>query len=260
MKRSIDEIKKRHGEIIEILSNNPDASIKELSKRLKISELTVRRDLEKLQQNGFLQRIRGGAIIKQNKGEVITVSYENKDGKNLSQKQLIAKKAIEFVNEGDTVFINAGTTSLEVIRLLKDKKVTILTNNAMAISVFTNGSKASLILTGGEFNEKNMSYFGQMASATINMMYASICILGINGITANEGLTTAYYPETMVNMEFMKRCRGKVIVIADGSKVGKTYSFETASSSDIDYLVTDSTANTAQLNSIRSKGVEVIIA
>lgn len=160
----------------------------------------------------------------------------------------------------DSVFINAGTTSLEVIKILLDMRVTILTNNSMATSLRTEKSKATLILTGGEYNATNRSFTGQLALSLIEMAYASVCILGINGVTAEKGLTTAFYPETMVNIEFMKRSKGKTIVIADGSKIGKTYSFKTAPMEEVNILVTDSSAEAGELSKIKELGTEVIIA
>lgn len=239
---------------------DPELSLKQLSEMFQVSELTIRRDLIKLQKSGHLKMEGGVIVVNENEEETSTVSYEKKFGKNLAQKQKIARKAVQFVNEGDSVFINAGTTSLEVIKILLDMRVTILTNNSMATSLRTEKSKATLILTGGEYNATNRSFTGQLALSLIEMAYASVCILGINGVTAEEGLTTAFYPETMVNIEFMKRSKGKTIVIADGSKIGKTYSFKTAPMEEVNILVTDSSAEAGELSKIKELGTEVIIA
>ena len=175
------------------------------------------------------------------------------------QKQQIAHYIASLVSENDTVFLNAGTTTLEIIKAINSKKVIIVTNNALACTV-VDGTAASLISTGGEFSPQNKSFTGIMAVQLVQKMCAQVCILGVNGISSSEGITTSNYMETMINDEFLKHCKGKKIVAADGSKIGKTFNFISAPLTAIDLVVTDSSADPEALQAIQANGIQIVLA
>ena len=258
MKQSLVEIRLRQDKILHKINEAGSVKVSELSELLNVSELTIRRDLADLGEKGLIERFHGGAKIA-SKNSTESYGFLSKNEMNQRQKKAIARTTAKLISDGGYIFVNAGTTTLEIIRCLLDKEITIVTNNAPACNMFSD-SKANLISTGGEYNKRNRSYSGPLATEMINHIYASACILGINGITASDGMTTAYYPETMINNDFISRCRGNVIVAADSSKIGKTYNFTTASFSDIDYLITDNDADKGELAKIEKLGVKIIIA
>lgn len=258
MKQKKSIIIERRHKILSLFSEHEDLHVSDLSKLLGVSELTIRRDLDALAGEGLIQRIHGG-------GRIMTDSYPEPpvfSDKHLigqQQKHDIAVYISSLVNDGDTVFLNAGTTTMQVINQIKDKHIVIVTNNALACTVMDHCA-ASLISTGGEYNQHNQSYTGLMAASILQKMNASICILGVNGISADNGITTSNYMETMINEEMLKRCRGKRIAAADSSKIGKVFNFSTSHISNIDILVTDSGADSRELQKIRDAGVKVILA
>lgn len=259
MKQGVLGIQQRHSKIIAILEQEKQAFVSDLSRRLGVSDITTRRDLDRLEENGLIERFHGGAKLIFREFEEDDISYDMKGLSNPKQKRAIAQIAAGLITDGDVLFINAGTTTLSFIQEIKDMNVLIITNNAPASMILANG-QAQLISTGGEYNKKNRSYTGELAANLLNMMYSDKCILGVNGINNLEGITTYRYLETRINDQMIKRCKGKVIVLADGSKVGKTCSFQSANITAIDILITDSTADPQELDSIRSKGIQVIIA
>ncbi|MEG1806462.1 MAG: DeoR/GlpR family DNA-binding transcription regulator, partial [Clostridia bacterium] len=205
-----------------------------------------------------LIRFHGGASLKPQVSDE-SPKFKSKESMNYSQKVQIAKVVASLINDNDTVFINAGTTTFEVIRELSKKPIKIITNSVPAPSLFEN-SPSRLISTGGEFNAKNQSFTGDLATSIVNKIYASACVLGVNGFSSTDGITTADYLETMINELFLKRCKGLKIVAADGSKIGKTFCFTSASLSYIDILVTDSSANRDELAKFKELGIKIIIA
>lgn len=256
MKQSVATVRKRQQKILDLFSHEENLGVTELSQRLGVSELTIRRDFIYLESKGLIRRYHGGAQKVDNPNQQI-VRYDDKHTQHLDAKRRIALKAISLIEVRDTIFINGGTTTMEVIKLLIDKEVTIVTNHVAAFSLFE-GSTATLLCTGGEYNSVTKTYSGPLASSFLEKMIANVCILGVNGITLQEGITTAYFQETLVNEEFIKRTRGSVIVVADGSKIGKTYGFNSAPIGKIDLIITDSSADRQELEKLRLAGVTVI--
>ena len=258
VKQSQNVIIERRHHIMGLLAQNCHLRVSDLSEILSVSEITVRRDLGYLANEGLLYRVHGGARLASETDPPLPL-YEDKHKSRQLQKQEIAKSIANLIDDGDTVFLNAGTTTMEVIRLIKEKNVVIVTNNALASTVM-HDCNATLISTGGEYCPRNQSYTGPMATSLMQRINASLCVLGVNGITAEDGITSSNYMETLINEEMLRRCRGKCIVAADSSKVGKVFNFASAPISCIDLLVTDSGIDPVHLNKFKDVGLEVVLA
>lgn len=257
MKQSLATVRKRQQKILDYFEHENSLGVTYLSEKLGVSELTIRRDFIYLESKGLIKRFHGGA----EKVEALNhgiVNYDDKHTQHLETKRKIAQSVISFVADKDTIFINGGTTTMEVIKLLIDKNITIVTNHVAAFTFFEQ-CNAKLLCSGGEYNPVTKSYSGPLATCFLDKMVANICILGVNGITMQEGITTAYYQETLVNEEYINRTNGLVIVVADGSKIGKTFGFNTAAISKVDILVTDPSADKIELDKLRDSGVKVIL-
>lgn len=258
MKQSQATVRRRHQKILEYFKNETSLSVKDLSERLKVSDLTVRRDLDGLANKGLIKRFHGGARVIDSR-VLDTPEYDNKNILYHDIKVAIAKVVASYIKDGDTVFLNGGTTTFEIIKYIKDRSITIVTNHAIAYSLVGGNCRASLLCTGGEYSPKTKSYSGLLATTLINKLFANICILGVNGVTFNEGLTSAYYPEILINEEFINRTNGLKIIAADGSKLGKVFGFTSASIDNIDILITDSSADPEELAKLRKSHIEIIL-
>lgn len=257
MKQSQATVKRRHQKILDYFKIETSMSVKDLSERLKVSDLTIRRDLDSLTEKGLVKRFHGGA--KAIDSSVLdTPEYDNKNILHHDKKVAIAKVVARYLKDGDTVFVNAGTTTYEIIKVIRDKNVTIVTNHAIAYSLVDN-CKATLLSTGGEYSQKTRSYSGLLATTLISKMFANICILGVNGITLNEGVTSAYYPEILINKEFINRTSGLRIIAADGSKLGKVFGFTSTNINNIDIIITDTSANPEEVAKLRNANIEIIL-
>lgn len=256
MKQSLATVRKRQQQILEYFNQENNLGVSELSDRLGVSELTIRRDFSYLEKKGLITRYHGGAQKVDNPNLKI-LNYDEKHTQNFEIKRKIAEATTALIKEQDTLFINGGTTTIEVIKLLSNRDITIVTNHVEAFTICNDG-KAKLICTGGEYNPVTKSYSGLLATSFLDKMVAKVCILGVNGITKQEGITTAYYQETLVNEEFINRTNGTVIVVADGSKIGKTFGFSTAPIHKIDIIITDSTADKQELGKLRACGIRIV--
>lgn len=228
----------RQSMIVDLIKRDGLVTVESLSKKLDVSVITIRRDLSVLEETGVLERTHGGAVFA--KPIEREFNYSEKDRFNKEQKERIGKTAAALVEDGDTVFINSGSTTYQVIRFLEDKKdVHIVTNNAAAVADFGGRPGVELILTGGVFRHQSNCLIGDFAMNTVNMVVASKIIMGVDGMSFKEGLTSPVYQEAGITKAMIDRTQGQVICVADFSKIGKVTNFVTAPLSVVDILVTD---------------------
>jgi len=228
----------RQSMIVDLIKRDGLVTVESLSKKLDVSVITIRRDLSVLEVTGVLERTHGGAIF--TKPIEREFNYSEKDRLNKEQKESIGKAAAALVEDGDTIFVNSGSTTYQVIRFLDGKKdVHIITNNAAAVADFGGRPGVELILTGGTYRHQSNCLIGDFAINTVNMIVASKIIMGVDGMSFSEGLTSPVYQEAGITKAMIDRTQGQVICVADSSKIGRVTNFVTAKMNVVDTLVTD---------------------
>ena len=257
MKQSRETIEQRHRRILELLMDGAPHSTNDLAAACGTSAITIRRDLAFLAEKNLIEKRHSTAIILQKSGPV--APFSDRALSHNREKELIGTYAAKLVPQNGVLFCNSGTTVLEVIKRCRGKNITVISNNA-SISSLLQDSACEFICTGGEYSDSTKSYVGEYATFILQKSYANICILGVNGVSATYGLTTASSKEPMINELMIRRCRGPRIVVAAGHKVGITHCFTSVPMTEIDMLVTDSTADSSELARIREMGIEVILA
>lgn len=251
MKSSHKTIRNRRDKIIDLLNTKTSLLVKEISTELAVSEITIRRDLTALEKMGLVRREHGSAqIIK----KIGTEDY-NEEIERL--KNAIAKKAAEFVNEGDTLFINTGSTALSALTNLENKRVTIVSNNVKVASLDHNPN-STVILSGGEIRFPKEALVGDIAIDSFSKMSSDISIIGCSGLSVENGITTPVLHEAKINSLIIERTQGLVIVAADYRKIGFSSNFTSATIQDINYLITDTFAPPEVIREIEEQGVQVI--
>jgi len=231
--------------------------VSDLATAFKVSEITIRRDLDELSDEGLVERFHGGAQLAHTAGRENL--FVEKGMQHAAEKEAIGAEAAALVNDEDTVLLNGGSTTLAVLRHLRHRNVRVVTNNAAATTEFTDEA-GELIIVGGEFRAKSRSLIGNLALLALSQIHATMCILGTNGVSARTGLTTSVHAETAINRLMVERSNGNVVVVADGSKIGVTSSFACVPLSQVRTLITDPSANPEQLAAIRAAGVRVIVS
>src|SRR3990170_9008672 len=153
----------RREKILELLREDGSAKVLNLAKLFKVTEVTVRQDLEKLEKDGLIIREHGGAYIKNIRDQVQTFSLTHQE--NLDKKELIAMKCLEFIEAGDTIILDSGSTTTEVAKKLKNKKNLTVITNALNIALMLGAEPGiEVIVTGGEFKPPTLSLTGQKAA------------------------------------------------------------------------------------------------
>ena len=258
MKNSKATIQKRRDGILKLLYKNGKMQVESLSAHFGVTTATIRRDLVSLEGSGLIRRGFGTAeyVLSEHMREIEPTHLE--DEKELTRRR-IAKKAADLIDDGDVIFMNSSGTASLILEYLGSKHVTVLTNNARVIQRPHNPA-VNIILVGGELYGKKQSLIGQFALDAISRVVATKCVLGVSGISAAGGLTSVILPETQINLLMIQQCRGPVIVVADGSKIGLTQSAYSGNLKDVTYLVTDDSADPVGLQGILQANVTILKA
>jgi len=250
----------RRDRIMELLGEKGEASVEELSAALEVSEVTIRRDLDRLQASGLLVRRHGGALAAPPSPEILPEKVlAEKDITNIEEKRRIAAAAATLLSVDDILFMNSGSTILFFMRAIRDLRVRIITNNAAAIDQKLDPS-IDLMMLGGEYRAQSRSLVGEFALNTLKDIWSNHTFLGTNGVSIERGLTTSVYQECSVNQAMVRNTHGKVIVLADYSKMDKISNFVSSPLSSVDIIVTDDKCPPEFARRLRDEGIEVIIA
>jgi DeoR family fructose operon transcriptional repressor len=229
----------------------------ELSRMFHVTELTIRRDLDLLEKKGVLDRTHGGAILRHRmKTEPL---YTEKDRILRLEKQAIGRKINDLVEPGDTLLVNTGSTTSQVLRHLSVKPLRVITSNANALLEVTDPD-IELILTGGVFRRQSNSLIGCLAHSVLGKVCGSKAIIGVDGLSIKFGLTTPIQQEAEVTRMMMERTQGPVVVVADHSKMGVVSNFVTAPIKKINILVTDAGIKPDFTKMLQELGIQVVIA
>ena len=247
----------RRKRIQEIVQQKGVVKVAELSKMFGVSELTIRRDLDILERKDILERTHGGAVYNQRMR--IEPLYEQKSRIHRKEKEAIGALTTQIIEDGDTLLINSGSTTREVMKNLKTRKVRIITSNMSALFDISE-SNVELIFIGGYYRKQSNSLVGSLASLSLQQIYGSKAIIGVDGISIKYGLTTPIMEEAEVARQMIERTPGPVIVVADHSKIGVVSNFITAPLDKVDILVTDEKIDEGYKNDLEKEGIKVLVA
>lgn len=205
--------------IIKNLEEKTAITTRELTKLLNISEATVRRDLDNLEKEGKIARVHGGAVLK--KFEVEEATTEEKFVSNIIGKQIIGKIAANLVEDTDVIYLDAGTTTFEMIPFLKNRDVTVVTNGIMHIEKLIE-YEIKCYLIGGYIKKSTKALIGAMAINNLKSINFSKAFIGANGVDIKSGYTTPDVEEAILKSKALDNSL-KSYILADKSKFGRVY-------------------------------------
>jgi DeoR family fructose operon transcriptional repressor len=204
----------RQERILALVNEKGFVKLQELVEETGSSESTIRRDLVHLEKMHYIKRVHGGAASLQTKG--IEPSMHEKSAKNLQEKKAIASAAAAFIKDGDCIYLDAGSTTYEMIPYLKGKPITVVTNGLMHIeALFEADIRAYLV--GGMMKSNTRALIGSAALESLNRYRFDACFIGANGIHHKYGYTTPDPEEALIKKSAME-LSGKSYIVADQSK------------------------------------------
>lgn len=228
----------------------------EIMEQCKVSEITIRRDLIKLESKGLLVRTHGGAV--KSRATDMLFSYDLKVSQNRQRKEEICRLAANFIEEGEIIFIDCGTTlSLITKYITHFEKLTVITTSLPVISGLFNYPNIRLSLIGGEVDIERQALYGSVAENNIDMYHADKAFIGVDGISLKKGLSSYDEKEGFITRKMIENS-DEVFLLCDSSKIGKNSFVKFASVSDIHHLVTDNHIAAEQLKMYQDNGVDVI--
>jgi DeoR family fructose operon transcriptional repressor len=245
----------RKMKILELLNENSKIIVPELCEYFGVSPATIRNDLRELENSGLLKRTHGGAIKNlQTRYELDTIQ---KQIKNLPEKQAIAKRAVELVEDGDTIAIDTGTTTLEFAKLLSSRKgITVVVNDIKIASYLEYNTDANIILIGGMIRRHYNCTVGHMAINALKGLNVDKAFMATNGLSIKRGLTTPDMSQAEVKRAMMD-IASEIIVLCDSSKIENMAFVQFAPIDRVDRLITDDKIDDRDLNEFKMLGIEV---
>ncbi|MCI1945380.1 DeoR/GlpR family DNA-binding transcription regulator [Clostridium luticellarii] len=227
----------RRIKIVDILKKNGRAEVQILADKMKVSKMTIRRDLEFLEKKRLLMRTHGGAVFK----DIISyeVPYMDKEVANKSEKERIGRKAAEFVKEGQSLILDAGTTCLEVARCMKNMKdITVITNDIKIVGELFKYTNIRLFCTGGLVQGNVGALIGKHAEYFLQSFNVDYAFVGVTSVNEEYAVSTptaekAYLKRLMIDSA------NKSVFLADHSKFNKTSFSKVCSMDEVDVLISD---------------------
>lgn len=245
----------RHDAILAQLRANGRVYSAELGKRLGVSEDTIRRDLAAMAGDGLLVRTHGGAVPR----STTKLEFHARSQEHKNEKTRIARRAAEYVQAGQVVFFDAGSTVLAVAQNLpRDLRFTAVTHNVAAAVALADLTEAEVILLGGRMTKRGLATVGAETVEACRRVHADLCFLGVAALDAEGGITDPNYDESLVKRALLDTA-AKTVVVATADKLGNASPFVVAEAAAIDVLLTEAGAPAAVLDGLRSAGVEVVL-
>jgi len=251
-------IKKRRDDICKLLKEKNMLSISELSSILNIPKITIRRDLDYLAKEKKIKKTHGGAIIERAKD--YEPPYMIRSLEMIEQKKAIGKLAASLIPESSLIFIDVGTTLLELAKNLPtDKNISVITNWIPITKELGKKMFSNLFLLGGKVNCREMSIIGNYPLQFLDNFNIEICFIGVGGISIDHGLTDYTFEEIEMKKQMIQRAK-KRIVLADHKKFNRLAPIKICDLSNIDIIITSEGLDDKDRIKIEQCGVRVIIS
>jgi DeoR/GlpR family transcriptional regulator of sugar metabolism len=248
----------RREKILELLKEDGSAKVIDLARIFKVTEVTVRQDLEKLEKDGLVLREHGGAYIKDIQDQVRTFSLAHQE--NMDKKELIASKCLEFIESGDSIILDSGSTTTEIAKRLKGfQNLTVITNALNIAMLLGTEPGIELIVTGGEFKPPTLSLTGQKAADFFKGINVQKLFLATAGLSLKAGLTYPSISDIVVKKAMIDAAETTYLV-ADSTKIGKSSFASLGALSLINYIITDDGLELKDREILKDNDIEVIIA
>ncbi|KAF1304022.1 DeoR/GlpR family DNA-binding transcription regulator [Candidatus Enterococcus willemsii] len=225
----------RKEQILTILKEKKSVRILDLSKKLRVSRETVRKDITEMEEEGLLKKTYGGAVLDEANTET---DYERRRVENEEQKSLIADRAYHFIEPGDTIYLDYGTSSYALAKKLIDfEDLTVVTNSIPIVNLLIHSPGIQLIILGGNVRKNEDSLFGTFGLNNAKEIFVDLGFFGCAGIDIKSGVTNYHMGEIEISKVMLHHSK-TVILLADETKFGKSALYKTSNLDELDIVIT----------------------
>lgn len=251
-------IERRHA-ILDTLQKEGSCDLNDLARRFNVSSMTVRRDLKELAGNGSITVSRGLAVM--NDGALQEYSMLVKHDIAVEEKKRIARACLGYIQDGDSIFLDAGTTAKELAALLarNNRSVNIMTHSLLAAQELSASHQASMIMCPGEYRAMSMAFMGPLTDDFIKKFQIDTLFLTIEGVDLAEGVSVVDVADGHSKEVLIDQAK-QVVLLADSTKFGKSFFYKVAQLDKIDAIITDSGLDSTLREAFVAAGVKVICA
>lgn len=245
----------RHQQIIQLLHEIQSVKSADLIARFRVSFETIRRDLEYLEQEGFLKRVHGGATLPATDYQK-ELPFTVREMKRIQEKRELSQIALRSVEEGQSMFLDVSTTNTEFAKALMThfERLTILTNSFQIASLLMAKPQFTIFFVGGAVRNSERCVVGDFAESFVSQFHADIFFMSVSGISLKEGLTDYGVGEIQLKKKMLERSQ-KVVVLADSSKFDAISLTPICGLDKVDRIVTDSGIDRDLLERYKDAGI-----
>lgn len=225
----------RHQKIIEQLEEKRIVRVSELSEQFSVTEETIRRDLEKLEKEGYLTRSHGGAVF----NEMVKnqeIPFAEREITNISKKKLIAQMSVRHVNESDTIILDVSSTAWYMERILPNIPLTVVTNSLKVAAILSEKDQITMICTGGTLVNKSLSFVGPLTIQALDQYFVNKAFISCKGLDLEHGFTESNEQQALVKRKMLERSR-QTFLMLDDSKIAVQAFAKVAHLQAADYLI-----------------------
>lgn len=248
----------RRMKILDWLQEEGSARVRDLSAAFAVSEATIRQDLEKLETEGHINRQHGGAFLRTVTKQVETLSLQHME--NIEKKRKIGAKAASLVGDGETIILDAGSTTTEVAHNLFGRSSLTVITNALNIALMLGAAPGYAVhMPGGQFKAPTLSLSGDKAAEYFDEVYAGKLFLATAGVALDTGLTYPSFADLQLK-QAMIRAASHVYLVADSTKINRSSFTRLGALDMIHSFITDDGIRAEDVRAFASRGIEVIVA
>jgi DeoR family fructose operon transcriptional repressor len=247
----------RRKHIIEIIEETKAVSVQDLSQRFAVATETIRRDLKKLEAEGVLKRTHGGAIVEES---ISVLPFAQRSNQYMNEKRMIATRAAKLIQDGQTLILDGGTTTLQLARSLIHKKdLTVVTNSLAIATELAYVPGVTVEVVGGILRKAELSLVGPTAKQFIERIRVDWTFLAAAGITVDHGPAVSNNFEAEIKTVMAEAATSSVLLV-DSSKLGRPAMVSYLSLGKLDMIITDKNADKDVLHALEGEGIKVLIA
>jgi DeoR family transcriptional regulator, aga operon transcriptional repressor len=240
--------------ILERVAEHQSIEAQALADELEVSVMTIRRDIKRLEQDGFLRQTYGGATVQVTKS--VELGFNSRALQFSAQKRRIGASAARLIEPGQTLFLGEGTTTAQFAQFLPPHPHLLVITASLSHASLLCSRKINVLVVGGKLHADELTMTGPIAEITINRFYADVCVLGAAGVDPIVGVTELDYEVASLHRLMMERSR-HTIVLADHSKLGFRVPAVVAPASMIGTLITDEAPSADMLARLRACGMQI---
>lgn len=247
----------RKVQIVSLLKEKGNIKVADLAKIYDVSEVTIRKDLQELEEDGLLKRVHGGAVL--NDSIKFEPTFSEKSDKYIIEKESIGKASAKLIKDGDIIALDSGTTTLQIAKNITAKNLTVVTNSLDIAYELSNKKDIDVIVTGGNLRWETRAFVGPLTDMALKNIRVDKAFIGANGISLKLGITTPNIIEANTKKTIISVSQ-EVIVVCDHSKFNSVFFAKIADINDVDIIVTDNGIDKETLDQYEKEGVELIIS